>query len=361
MYDTDNFEGSIYVNKIYLVSKLVDSIAISKFPVEIVSYENIQLIIEDCENADLVVLYDLDFIKIKILFKLKKTVIVAWRFFGYELYSRTIENYLAPIELDFKRRQDAVRHKNLSLLKKVKLKTSKLKRDFFFNKALKRLNYILILCDQEYEELSVFWTLPKKIVLPSVHRLSEKNNNQKESKGKHRGTYNVVIGNNTSIYNNHLSSISLIEDTFFQEIKFIFLLNYGPQGEYLNLLRENIEIKKNVEIIDNFLPAKEFSSFYRDKDALFINGYRQMAVANIFQAIEFGVKIYLNSKSSVYNWLISEGFLIFTEVNFLEDQRSLNLRLSPEEIGLNFQRLLSFNIKFSKVKFQERVRSHLLG
>src|SRR5690625_4670151 len=52
-------------------------------------------IVQLCKRADLVVLYDLDALKSKIALALPKKVKIAWRFFGYELYSRQRENYIS--------------------------------------------------------------------------------------------------------------------------------------------------------------------------------------------------------------------------------------------------------------------------
>src|SRR5690606_29833312 len=50
--------------------------------------QDYQKLLDVCKNVDLVVLYDLDSIKVKLALSLPAHIKIAWRFFGYEIYHR---------------------------------------------------------------------------------------------------------------------------------------------------------------------------------------------------------------------------------------------------------------------------------
>src|SRR5690606_40162359 len=76
-----------------------------------------------------------------------------------------------------------------------------------------------------------------------------------------------------------------------------------------------------------FLSIEKFREIYKTTAALVINSYRQHALGNIFTALLYGVKIYLNPKSSTYPWLKQLGFQVFDINQLITDIRSEESRV----------------------------------
>ena len=76
------------------------------------------------------------------------------------------------------------------------------------------------------------------------------------------------------------------------------LFNYGAESNYTRLVESELG-KSNVEFLKDYIEFTDFRRFYNEISAIAINSYRQLALANIFLAIEYGVKIYLNKKNVI--------------------------------------------------------------
>src|SRR5690625_6779382 len=91
------FEGGNFVNINIFISD--DTKLYKTLDPETLHFKSTDLdkLVKQCKDADLVVLYDLDNLKSKIALLLPKSVKIAWRFFGYELYSKNREDYISNI------------------------------------------------------------------------------------------------------------------------------------------------------------------------------------------------------------------------------------------------------------------------
>lgn len=308
-------------------------------------------IINICKKSDVVILYDLNFIKCYIANHIPNKVIIVWRFFGAELYSK-IPDYvfskftLASIE---KKVPNNRKPNNLlrTLLLHVKYRTNISNQ---FNKGVNRINYFAGLSDSEYAFLKNLWPdLPQFLQL-SLSDYFTPTNNAINKKNK------IIIGNNRSPFNNHLEILQIIEKTKNRDkYEFILLFNYGVLDSYANTVLELANKIQEIKMIEHFLPLDEFKEIYCDASAFVLNGYRQMAMANLFEAIKNNVKIYLNEKNVILNWLRKEGFLVFTISDFCMDIEKNNITLLENEKEHNKKQLELFVQKYSRENFQKRL------
>lgn len=305
-----------------------------------------------CINSDLVVLYDLNNIKYRIALSLPSNIKIAWRFFGYELYGRKKELFLSEKSLTNSSQKKKVYIR--SLLKFYHYLKYKENLNYIFDKAVKRINYMLVLSNEEYNFLKDNWNnLPEFIKLP--HRYFEETLRIPTAKKKEKNRIpNIVIGNNRSSYNNHLDVIELVDNNPAKSnYNFTLLFNYGPTGQYYNAVKNKVQNKPYYTLIDDFIPPDEFDNFYRNISTLVINGYRQMAGANILLAIRNGVKVYLNDKNIFKKWLENEGISVFSITDLDKDLKDGNIQLNYDIAHKNLEQLKKFSERYTKEDFQK--------
>lgn len=355
IHNTKMFEGAYFSNTSIIISQ--NKVA-PKNHEDVLLFSrdtnDIQKIVDICAQADLVVLYDLDSIKIKIALALPKKVKIAWRFFGYELYAKRPDLFKSELSrkydvLPFKKR---MRRKLSFLFRYIYSGKTHAQR---YNRVLDRLNYFLALSEEEYQLLKQYWpTLPQFIKLPHFHfdRKLVEVDFQKKEKEKPL----IILGNNRSSYNNHLDIIDLIEKyENRQNYNFTFFFNYGTYGKYAKEVEERTGNKNHYTVITNFLDKENFMVTYQKASGLVINGYRQMAGANIRTALEHGVKVYLNDKNVHKQFLENQGFKIYSIEDFENDLKNNNLGLDKETALHNMENFKRFSKAYTKDDFQKQV------
>jgi len=355
--DSYLFDGELFENETIIFQKKEPFNRSFKHKPILLNYRirDIKKAIEICKNSDLVVLYDLNMIKCLIALALPYKVKVAWRFFGYELYRRKKELFLS--EKSFKFIQQKKKKIYYPLLKIYYY----LKYKYIFDKAVKRINYMLVLSNEEYSFLkNIYKTLPEFIQLP--HIFFEETLTLPNTKKKDNNTPpTIVIGNNRSSYNNHLDVIELIENNPAKlNYNFTLLFNYGQTGRYYKEVKNRVKNKPYFNLIEDFIPPEEFNDFYQNISALVINSYRQMAAANIFLALRNGVKVYLNEKNFLMQWLKNEGIIVFSFADFDKDLKDGNIQLDYETAEKNLEKLKQFSKKYTKEDFQKIIYNKIV-
>lgn len=361
IYNADILEGPGFINtNLVITNQRQENLEFKDMVDYIYSKEDLSDVVKRCLDYDIVLLHDLDDIKIKITNALPKSLKVAWRFFGYELYSKKPEVFLSKKSLKYTNFGSYLPVKVKLVLKRLK---KFVKRMVYgnddFESALKRIDFFLCLCKQEYHILQTHWLhLPEFIKLPhfkikdSDSPFLVKITKTKDDKPK------VVLGNNRSNYNNHLDVISIIKQSKNKDnITFKLLFNYGTINSYSKQVLKEARTEKSIEIIDSYLQKDEFLYFYDGIDAFVMNGYRQMAVGNIHLALSKGVKVYLNIKNAYFDFLVSEKFKVFTIEDFVNDLDKGTFVLNDENRDYNIKLYKEFSRKYSDSHFQERLRN----
>ncbi|WP_107040071.1 TDP-N-acetylfucosamine:lipid II N-acetylfucosaminyltransferase [Brumimicrobium mesophilum] len=307
-------------------------------------------IISICNNADMVVMHNLNFPKSYIANRLHKSVKIAWRFFGSELYSRKPELVYSERTnsiLDKQKKNGNFynfKNKIINYLVSIKYMASPNKE--FEKAAFKRIDYFLGLSKNEhlylkniYPELPEFFQVSYRPYLKAKEFRNTKSNT-------------IIIGNNKSAYNNHSDIIDQIQNSPFKEkFKFLMFYNYGQDNFYTSSIKKQAKKIKEIEVVENFLPYEDFQKVYSDSSAFVLNGLRQMAMGNIWTAIKENTKIYLNKHNLVYQWLIEEGFYISSVENFTSDLENNNISLSKEQANSNQDQMIKFTEKYNKQNF----------
>lgn len=304
-----------------------------------------------CKNSDLVVLYDLNAIKIRIALELPDSIKIAWRFFGYELYSKLLHIILTRKTLSYSGGYLYNKIKFLLLQSSlfIKLFKPKIEKDNYLQRqAIKRINFFLCYSSEEYYFLkNRFPELPDLIQLPLLPLHSD----YKLIKGNPK---KIVVGHSRSYFNNHIDLLDIIKKhSPNSNHKYILLFNYGTVNSYAEKVKKVAVNVPYTKVVDDFLPSDVFENFYDDISAFVSNSYRQIALGNIFICFVKGVKVYLNQQNIMYEWFLNEGFLVYSINDFSADITTDKLALNDIEAKHNYDNYIKFTKKYSIEKFQK--------
>lgn|GEM_PF-342082 len=159
------------------------------------------------------------------------------------------------------------------------------------------------------------------------------------------GKNNILVGNSADPSNNHIEILQKLSKIDLNNRKIYVPLSYGG-----NELYKKHVIRKGKELFgENFIPLTDFMSLKEYNEILLscgivvFNHVRQQGVGNIITMGYFGAKIFINSKSPVYETYKTYGIKIF---NLDELDKNILISLNNEEHELN-KRLL-FNLYSEK-------------
>ena len=353
------FKGNLFNDQIIIIQnqipyngKFKDSALLFKK-----NNQDIKKIVKICSEADLVVFYELDYIKSRIALALPEKVKIAWRFFGYELYGRAKHRFLSKKSILALKKDKNKLGEIKANLKSFYSKVIKGKSDKLFYKALNRISFMLLTSKEEYSFLKQYWnSLPDFIQLP---HLSEKNLPIRKKYKPEKPV--IIVGNSKNIYNNHLDVIELIDKYAIEKnYRFVLLFSYGFENQYTEIIRNAVKNKSYYELIEDFMSIEKYKAFYNKVIALVINSYRQMAGNNIFTALGNGVKVYLNRRNVFYTWMKNEGFMIYTIEDFDADLQNNNLRLTDEITKYHVSQLEKFANKYTIEDFQKEIYNRVI-
>lgn len=349
--DSINFENNNFNNEFIFIGKKNNYNGIYSSLIKYFDHNptDLKAVVEICDKADVIVLYNLDFVKSYIANRVKENVKVCWRFFGEELYSKITKIVLSEISMQ------NFDYKNQISFQKLIIKTLNIFRwgttkSIEFNKSLIRINYFLCLALDEYNYLNrIFINLPEFIQLPySIIRENYDINIDKHKK--------IIIGNNRGIYNNHFEVLDIISKySNTEKFEFILLFNYGIKSNYSEKVLKDALLIKNMTILNDFLSYNDFQKIYENVGAIVINGFRQMAMGNILTALCNGVKVYLNEKNVMFNWFKNEGFLVFNIEDFENHLRTDKLLLTKDEIEFNLLSINKLRLKYNVEDFHKKI------
>lgn len=342
LYDSYRFEDELFNNQLIFIGEKNEKNALYHDSALFFSPDDLSKVLETVKDADLIVFYAMCDKKIKLLNQLPSSVKTAWRFFGYELYGTRHDLMFSTktLEIMYKRKSYF-----LGVFFWLNFYYKSFKRYFESKKKLEyitKIDYVLLFAAEEYIYLKKHWKMPKFVRINLDNKLSERDFSKSENR--------VIVGNSRNSFNNHLDILDIISKHK-SETNFTFFLNYGSEGRYYREVLERVHHLNNYTVFDEFLNKEEFERIYSTSSAFVLNSYRQMALGNIFAALKYGLKLYLNDKNPTKDWLIRNKIKIHSVEDFEKDLRTGNLSLSIED---KYQNVINFNNlvdKFSREEF----------
>ena len=309
--------------------------------------KNINIIAKKADTFDVVIFYSLRLEHSLICERISSKVIVIWRFFGAELYALLNKELLSPESQRYYNPQRI--HHVLSVIKNTILYSASAETIFW--KAVKRADYMSGLCSAEYDYLKIrFDKLPPFIQLP--YRWIEPRQGS--------GSRNlIIVGHSGDIYGNHLEVLRrLTMNPSMHDYNYVLFFSYAQYSErYSNAVINKVKNYGNFRVINEFLGRKEYEEIVGKASAMVINSYRQHGMGNVFYALRNGIKVYLSKINVMYDWLVSEGFLVWTLKDFMEDISKNNVVLSKEQVEHNIKAYKGLSEKYSKKKYLQLLLS----
>ncbi len=373
VFDTQRFHCDEFRNQVLFInSKKFDRAEVirildqSKFEYQLFDEADKDQIIQYINQADGMVVNDLDRFKSQLILERSPRVKVFLRLFGYELYSVRKEKYLSRTSMDALY-PILKQGRSLSQYLTLKYKRWMGKENSFppgkqqqQRHLYEHIDAVLLVSQQEYDDLRRYFYLPPLVVMNAIgEKYMEGLKNPVDLSQK---LDTLIIGNNKSEWNNHLDIHRLIRQSKTKHVyNYVYFFSYGSHKaaeHYVNELKRTAD--SHATFIEQFLSNDEFNQIYRSSSALVINSYRQNALANIFNGILTGNKVYLSHQSSTYHWLKEEGFIIFDIRQLPQDLRNHSIRLTAENYQHNLSTLQRFiTYRGQKQFFIERIISIL--
>jgi hypothetical protein len=130
----------------------------------------------------------------------------------------------------------------------------------------------------------------------------------------------IMIGNSSSLTNNHLEVFEKLK-TLEVENNIVVPLSYGDKKLAKILIDEGKKMfGKQFKPITDFMPLDDYTRLMQSCGIVIMNQYRQQAVGNIITAVYLGVKVFLDKRNTIYQYLKRNGCYIYS----LDDLKSIN-------------------------------------
>lgn len=129
---------------------------------------------------------------------------------------------------------------------------------------------------------------------------------------KHReDTIKIMLGNSDTITNNHLDAFEILRPYKDQKILIYCPLNYNNDSYTTTIIKKGKEIFgiKFIPMTD-YIDRDNYYNFLSEIDICIMFHIRSQGAGNIITLLKKGIKVYLNDKSTIYNYFISIGLSI---------------------------------------------------
>jgi len=268
--------------------------------------------------------HSLHYFQIKLLKIIPSNIDVHWIFWSYEFYQ-------LPFNLKFLYAQNNKTffyRKYISTLYETFLNSYKFKilPWYIFSKKnyikqLKRVDFFHTFIEDDYIE--IFKDSINKPVF-SFHSYLDKEEVNSYNLNKEKEV--VMIGHSASPLQNHLEIINKFSNCNFKG-NLLFVLAYG-NNNYKKQLLKILSNQNNlmIETIQHKIPFEEYNNKISSVSHFILNTYCQQGLGNIVFFLLNKTTIYLNPKSTTYNFLKRKGFFVFStdEINLKAPLQSIS-------------------------------------
>lgn len=304
-----------------------------------------KLLQEDAGNFDLVFVYNLDYSKACFINGMAAGVMVIWHLYGTELY-----NHYHPLKYNIYsgltrrvlkiNRFTILADRGKRIVSRIKYRLLRKRPDYDeIKRAVTRIDFLAWYSRSEYCFLQE--RLPFE--LPSFFQLSVLVKEPATAISYNRKEHQLWLGNSASPENNHADILILLEKLSFAG-SIIMPFSYGNNPLYSRFVKQfKSSTRLEIMLVESFQEYNEFSEMLATCSVAVFNSHRQMALGNIFLALKFGLKIYLNEMNPSLIWLKELGFFVYSiQQDLTKDLLSNELTLAAVTAKQNeatYQRL----------------------
>ena len=240
---------------------------------------------------------------------------VFWLGWGYDYYDRLLsgaypEGLFLPRTrslLPDARKRGAIRAVASACKTGIKRALARSTQD----ELLSRVDYFSPVIDSDYEMAIQLnpWFRPRYVTWN--YGTMEDDLSSDELASKLLGD-NILVGNSAAPENNHIEVFELLErNVELTDRQIIVPLSYGDESYKEKIIIYGQAILGNRFVpVPDFLDKESYFELLQSCGYVFMNHLRQQALGNICIMMLKGAKIYMNSQSPLYRWLIAKGGLI---------------------------------------------------
>lgn len=254
-----------------------------------------------------------------------------WAFWGADLYTPFTlfkKEIYDELSIDYFNKHDSfvsTGNKYLDALKKLKRKFSS--DNSYRNQldkrkmAIKRIDYFLHYNSADYELLQrLFDTKAQHLPFfyydydySKLNEINDEGRNAIQSKFNFGNSTVIQLGHSASLSNNHFSLFEQITYLKNQNFSFICPLSYGDKNYATAVIKKGKEIfgEKFIPLTE-YLRKEDYAALLNRIDISFMNHIRTEAAGNTFMMLAMGKKVFLNSKSNLYKFLLNEDVKVFS-------------------------------------------------
>ena len=316
------------------------------------------------------------FLKVEIaqaIINTQSKIKIAWAFWGADGYGLHLVNNLysrktigldkslswkANLYLDAKRR--VIRTLRLvGLFEPILAKTNGLKifrNESTLYKALLRVDYCLTHVKEDftllvstYQHLNLTWN--------NFFYLPQNTSGDKFISSMKEGI--VLVGNSGNPSNNHADVLLTLSNQKESPLEVICPMSYGSPIGYNNAILQlnSTNTKLNLNVITRFESLPKWEERMNEVSVVFFNHYRQQGLGNVVFLLCHGKRVYLNSKSTTYQYLKGIGCIVFkfgidkisyqsltmeeTDIN----RKCIESSYSPDKFVLNWENITDVLVK----------------
>lgn len=248
-----------------------------------------------------------------------KNKTVVWWAWGYDIYSK--QRGCEPlIQLQLYKEQSA------RIIKKQSWKSMAIEHlksmagDLYYNhvreRVLGRIDYFLSPVELEKELISK----EHPVFRPKDFSLQFNNREFRMIEKKDLG---IVLGNSSSLSNNHLDILQSLEKIGVKGHRVVIPLSYGDM-DYKELVKRELSKGKFMHnneciLLEHYLTKEEYYQITDSCSFLISGAIRQQALGNIKHAFLTGKKVFMYSNSVLFSFFKSKGFHVYELENVCKE------------------------------------------
>lgn len=207
-----------------------------------------------------------------------------------------------------------------------------------------RINYVSTVVPTEREILETHFPKAKfRFTWFSYFDLENDVLNGIQSKQLNFSGQNLLFGNNSSLWNNHIDGIEAIKSFKFKFDEIICPLSYSGSEHYKLRVIECLsnEFINKFKPITSFLDYSEYLNILLSCQYVFFNSKRQIGLGNLLFSIYLGSVVILNKSNPLYNFFLLNGIKVFSiedaqtntnfDIDIIRNRKSLE-RLFNEKV-----------------------------
>lgn len=291
---------------------------IKKTPIHSITAHSLRMFLQT-DNCAALVMHSLNPSFIPFLKHIPKGKPVVWLGWGYDIYGSLLakafpEGLLLPQtrHLISKKSPENFLNQakqNVKVVLKMLLGTTKP----YSSELLNRVDYFSPVLDVEFELATKLnpWFRPQYICWN--YGTVEDDLSSGDFEPDHLGQ-DILVGNSATPENNHLEVFQLIKNSINVEGKRIIVpLSYGNTHyrDQIITIGKSYFGDQFVPLAD-FMPNDQYIKLLNNCGFVFFNHLRQQAMGNITITLMKGAKVFMNSRSPAYQWLINKGAVVFS-------------------------------------------------